>query len=229
MAAVIELINLALKDSGVIGEGQVAGPEVMTDCFKTFQQMIAEWQVQKAFVYCQKEIILPATSAVSYTIGPGGDLNVPRPNTIHFAFWRLNEIDFPLDVLNSYDEYESILSKIEGTVPFCIYYQPTFPLGTLYSYPQATQGEYHLVVNEQFPAYASIADNLTLPPEYDAAVRYSLAELFVPMFQTPARQDIAVMAQRARRIMKRNNTVVPLLTLPSVVLGSGTYYRDGMY
>ena len=129
--AVARILNLALKDAGVLGEGETAGAEMLQDAFDTFKQMIAQWQEDAQMVYIQPD--------------------------------------------------ETPLS---------------------------------------FPDYASPADSTGMPAIYDAAMRYSLAEMLPSMFQVAPRPDIAASAKRARKAVKRMNLRIADLELPAELLPS---------
>ena len=66
-------------------------------------------------------------------------------------------------------------------------------------------------------ALAAIEDlsaPLNLPPVYDAALRYSLGERLTTVFSVPARGDIVMLAQQARKVLKRSNLVIPEAEMP---------------
>lgn len=227
MAAVIDIINQALKDTGVIGDGQTANDEQVTGAFDTLNQMLAQWQVDNLHVYAQKEVVLALTGAQQYTVGTGGAVNIIRPVKIDAAFWRKGGIDYPVEVMNAFEDYEQLTFKALGSIPRAVYYLPTYPMGALYVYPQANEGELHLVMRADLPTYVTAADNLALPPEYAAAVRYSLGELLCVENQTPLRPDLAAFAKRARAILRRNNTRIPQLNMPTAVMRNRYFNING--
>lgn len=229
MAAVIDIINQALRDTGVLGDGQTANPEQVTGAFDTLNQMLAQWQADNLIVYAQKEVILPATGAQSYSVGPGGAVNIARPVAIDACFWRKGGIDYPVAVLNALDDFESITFKSLGTIPRGVHYLPSFPMGALLVYPQPADGEFHLFMRCDLPTYISAADNLALPPEYAAAVRYSLGELLSVENQTPLRPDLAGIAKRARAVLRRNNVRIPQLGMPASIIRNKYFNINGGY
>lgn len=218
MAAVIDIINQALKDLGVIGDGQTANDEQITGAFVTLNQLLGQWQAESLQVYAQTVSSFTPTGAASYTVGAGGAVNIARPVRIDAAVFRSGGVDYPLEVMLSRADYERIGSKAESGLPCALFYEASYPLGTLYLYPQPTGGEVRLTVRTQLPAYLTAADNLAVPPEYELALRYSLAELLSAENQTPLRPDVAQLAKRARFILKRNNVRIPLLDMPAAVV-----------
>jgi hypothetical protein len=219
MTAVIEIIDLCLKDIGMVGEGQTASDSSIADAFATLKQMLGQWQADKLYVYAQKEIITTPTGAVSYSVGPGADVDVPRPLKIDSAFWRSGAVDYPVVVFHSLEDYARITLKSSGAMLAALCYVPTFPLGTLYVYPQTSAGgELHMITRIDLPVYESSYDDLAVPPEYAMAIRYSLDEHLSTTFQTPLRPDIPALAQRARKVMKRNNISIPLAQMPPTLM-----------
>lgn len=218
MTTVVELLNLCLKDLGVVGEGQTASADSMNDAFTTLQQMLGLWQADKLYVYAQREIPATLTGQTSYTVGAGGDINTARPVKIDGAIWRLNGVDTPLTVFQSFEDYQRIGVKVAGGTPCAVCYVGTFPLGTLYVYPNDASGELRLIARTDLPTLFNITDTISLPPEYVMALRYSLDEYLATLFQTPLRPDIPALAARARKIMKRNNVSIPLSKMPSTVM-----------
>ena len=88
MTTPAELITLALKQSGVLGVGQTASAEDMNDAFKLLQMMLGQWQVDRFMVFHLVTNSILCTGQQSYTIGPGGNINIPRPDRISSAFVR---------------------------------------------------------------------------------------------------------------------------------------------
>lgn len=218
MTTVAELISLSLRDIGVLGEGQTASGDTIADALTTLGQMLGLWQADKLYVYAQKEVVATLTGATSYTFGAGGAINAPRPISVDAAFWRSNGQDYPVEVMQSYDDYVRIGNKtITGSSPCALCYVPAYPLGTLYVYPTGANGELHLITRTDLPALSSLTDDIVIPPEYHGALRYSLSEYLSTTFQTPLRPDIPALASRARKIIKRNNVHVPLSRMPAVL------------
>lgn len=229
MAAVIDIINQALKDTGVIGDGQTANPEQVTGAFDTLNQMLAQWQADSLHVYAQKEVVLTATGAQSYSVGVGGAVNIARPVALDGCFWRKGGIDYPVAVMNALSDFEEITFKSLGTIPRGVHYLPSFPMGALLVYPQPSEGEFHLFMRCDLPTYISQSDNLALPPEYASAVRYSLGELLSAENQTPLRPDVQGFAKRARAVLRRNNTRIAQLSMPATIMRNRYFNINGGY
>lgn len=223
MTTVIDIVKLSLKDINVLGSAETPDADVSADCLATLNQMIGQWQVQKLYVYAQKVISAPMTGAQTYTIGSGGVINVPLPARIDSAVWRMDGIDFPVRVLQSLQEFESIGIQTLSGNPWFIFYQRNYPLGIINVWPQPTSGSLRMVTREQLTQYTTLTADLDVPDEYVLAMRYSLAELISPMFGIAAPNNIIALARNARRVMKRNNTEILPLDMPCEVLPGYVY------
>lgn len=89
MTTPLDIINLALKDAGVLGVGQTALAEDVNDALQRLNWMISQWAKQRWLVYHLIDLPLISTGAQSYSIGPGGDFETStRPDKIESAFMR---------------------------------------------------------------------------------------------------------------------------------------------
>jgi hypothetical protein len=215
MTTASDLINLALRDAGAYGEGEAVSAGDSADAFVTLQQLLALWQIDGLKVYSQVTSSFAATGALSYTVGAGGNVAIARPDKIEDAFWRSGTLDYPITVLDSYEEYLGIVQKTLGSDPQYAFYLPSYPLGTLYLYPQPSTGTVHLTRLEQLPALTSITDTIALPPAYMMPIRYSLGEIFLMMFDLPPNQKLERLAANARRLIGRTNLRITQLGMPA--------------
>jgi hypothetical protein len=224
MTTVNELLSLALKDIGVIASGETMDPSTQSDALATFNQMIGQWQVQKMFVTGQHQVSFPVNGSQTYTIGPGAAVDVPLPASVDAAFWRFNNVDYPVSVLESFEDYENItLKTLASAVPTAIYFQRNYPTGTLYVWPQPSAGTLNLVLRDVLPTYTNATSDISVPDEYALAMRFSLAELLLTTFGMPPRADISALASRARKVMKRNNLSIPMMGQPQGPLSNGRF------
>lgn len=219
MTTVTEVITQALKDSTVVGEGDAASAETMTDAFAVFNQMMAQWQESGMNIYAQVTSSFTPTGAVSYTVGTGGDISITRPEKIDNIYWRFNNMDIPIQILSTYEEYLEIVNKTVTGTPSLGFYLPSYPLGTLYLYPQPSSGSIFITRSETLPTFTSITDTIVLPAKYILPIRFSLAELFSVTFQTVISPAVSTMANRYRVNLRKSNTRVPTLQMPAFTLG----------
>lgn len=221
MATVSKLMNLAALDAGIVGNGQTLSGEDTETVFDTLNQMIALWRTSELEVYCQRQVVVPATGETTYTIGPGGTVDTDRPTSISAAAWRNGtqpaDLVYQLRVMVNLEDWQKLTTQALQAWPSAVLYEPTFPLGTLYVWPQTSGGQFELITKFPFPEYASIGDEMNLPSEYDLPIRTNLAVLLGPAFSTPIRPDIARIAAMSLKKLKRSNARVRNLQMPAGV------------
>jgi hypothetical protein len=231
-----DIINQALKTSGVLGIGQTAAFEDTNDAFFLLNLMISQWNRKRWLVYHLIDVAFTSTGAVSYTVGPGQNFNCPRPDRIESAFFRQqiqsipNQIDYPLEILESREDYNRIALKQLTSFPNYVWYDSAFPIGFLYPWPvpQANIYEVHISVKETLPQFTSLAQQINLPPEYFACILYNLAARLRPAYQLPPDPTIIGLAKDALSVVRGANTQIGRLTLPIEILRPGIYnvYSD---
>jgi len=237
-----DIIRLVLKDTGVIGVGQTASAEDTNDCFDTLNMMIGEWASKRWLIYHLLDLSIVSTGLETYTIGPGGDIDtgtMQRPDRLEDGnFFRQlitasspNKIDYPLALLQSREDYSRIGLKQLETIPQYVFYDPTFPLGTIYAWPviPAVKYELHVLVKAQLPQFANLADSINLPSQYYGALRYNLACRVRPMYQLPPDPQLIALATDALSTIRNMNAAVPRLRMPIGIGRGGLYSIFGDY
>jgi hypothetical protein len=228
----VDLITLALKDIGALGIGQAISAEDTADALTTLNMMMGQWQGERLSVFHLIDTGITSTGAQSYTIGPGGNFNIPRPIKINAAYARLNAgsatpIDYPVRMIEAREDYARIALKALVSFPDFAFYDPSYPLGTLYMYPVPNSSfELHIVTMDVLPQFATAATVVTLPPEYTAAIRYNLACYLAPSYQLPISGDLKALAMNAKRVVKRMNSQIQTMSMPR---GLGTKQRWNIY
>ena len=159
--------------------------------------------------------VTPSQTAASTTI----TAYYERPLSIESGFVRVatqqggtniagGYLDYPLSIL-SLEEYESIgIKQLNGPWAKGIYYQPSELLGTIYVYPNPSQGELHLFTQTIFREFQSLNDTIQLPQGYNMALRWCLAERLLPMFGKVNQVQIGMInayAAQGKATIKRTN------------------------
>lgn len=225
MTTVVEVINLALRDCSILGEGESATASLMSDAFDTFNQMLGLWEIDNLNVYAQVATSFAATGALTYSIGVGGDISIDRPDKIDYVYWRLNGLDIAATQLNSYEEYQGIVQKALASNPSYYFYLPSYPLGTLYLYPQPTNGTVSITQQVRLPTFVATNDTIVLPRQYVLPIRLSLAELFASLFSGKLPPEIKYLAERSRNTLRRSNVRINEMGMP---IGIPTRHRGNI-
>ena len=159
--------------------------------------------------------VTPSQTASSTTI----TAYYERPLNIESGFVRVatqqggtniagGYLDYPLSIL-SLEEYESIgIKQLNGPWAKAIYYQPSELLGTIYVYPNPSQGELHLFTQTIFRQFQTLTDTISLPEGYNMALRWCLAERLLPMYGKINAVQIGMInayAAQGKATIKRTN------------------------
>lgn len=231
----LDMINLAMREAGVLGVGQTLLPEDYSDALRLLNAMLAQWQRRSWLDYHWQDFSVPCTGALSYTIGPGGNIDTARPDQIESAFFRQTQqtgalkVDYPLEILPSRADYNRITLKDLTSFAYVIFYDAAMPLGVLYPWPLLTnQYELHVTIKVQLQSFDALTDQLSMPPEYEEAIHYNLAVRLRPAYQLPPDQTITALAKASLNTIRNANAQVAMLQMPGgLVRGSGyNVYSD---
>lgn len=234
-----DIVTFALKAAGVLGVGQTPLAEDTNDAFTAMNGMLAGWQRQRWLVWHLVDVSKVSTGAQSYTVGPGGDFNVMRPDRLEAAFFRQfinstpNQVDYPLQILEAREDYNNIALKQLNSFPYVIFYDSAFPMGTVYPWPipQANTYEIHLTLKEQISQFLTLTQQINLPPEYEEALWTNLCLRLCPIYQVQPNPSVVALAKSSLAVVRGANAQVPRLNMPQRLWRGGLYdiYSDQSY
>lgn len=232
-----DIIRAALKKAGVLGVGQSALAEDTNDAFQDMQDMLGQWQRKRWLIWHLVDYAVTGTGQEYYTVGPGGQFNInPRPDRIESAFFRQlvqsqpNQIDYPLEIIEAREDYNMIALKQLQTFPQYLFYDSGFPMGKAYPWPliQANLYELHLTVKETLAQFTSLSQQISLPLEYFAALKFNLAVRLRQAYQLPPDPALIGLAKDALNVIRNANLQIPRLRVPTDLVRPGIYnvYSD---
>lgn len=261
-----DLIGEALIESGAIGVGQTADASDLVGAWARLQMMLQEWENKRWLVYFLETKIQVSTGAQSYSVGPGGVFDTgagsSRPDRLEAAFLRqfiqggnadfnfpdfdppdfdtgggsAGPVDFPLEILQSMEDYSRITLKQLGTFSRCIFYNPTWPQAAVYPWPipQASQYAIGIVVRGQLPqVFATQATKFGVPWVYYNALLYNLALRLRSKYgvSTFPGDPLPNLAKDSLATIRGSNTAIARLTIPQELIRPGIYsiYSDRSY
>jgi hypothetical protein len=235
-----DLLAEALKLSGRLGIGQTALAEDAILAWTYLQWMLQEWERKRWLVYRIVNLAKVTTGATTYSIGPGADFdtgaNSVRPAKVESAFIRQvtvaapNQPDWPLELMNSRQDYDRIRLKQLANLSSALWYDPTWPLGTLYPWPipLAALYELHVSVLTQLPyKFLTQADVISLPFEYYWAIVTNLAIRLRGRFGigTFPGDELPGNAKESLQTLHKANIAIPRMELPPELTRSGGGYN----
>lgn len=140
----------------------------------------------------------PGAQQITYTIP--GDFKVARPLRITNAFTRIytqgSGLDYPITIVDQKRYVDIGFKAIQAPWPIVLWYNPTFPLGTLFFYqnPSGT-AELHLYTDNILTNLASLTQNVSLPQGYVRMIKRALARELAPEYG-------AIWTQQQERLYK---------------------------
>ena len=221
MTTARDMIKAGLRNIAVLGAGSSLSNEEAQDAFDMLNGILAAWSAEGSLIFQKTQETFPLTTAVSYTIGSGGDFDTTRPNDITYMTVNDGSSDQTLYPM-SQEQYASISLKTNGsTSPDSFYYDGNFPLGTIYFYPKPVSGNtvtiYSLKPLTQFTNLTSV---FAMPEENRLALEFALSEAIAPQYEREASPTVKKMARQFKNnVIAQNNRTVK--NLSSIDVGTG--------
>jgi hypothetical protein len=217
----LDLIKRAYRLIGVYAIGETPSADESQDALAALNAMLGEWANEKLMLYAASLDSITLTPSVgSYTIGPTGTTVSPRPESIDpSTYLDLNGVSYPLDVV-TLDQYNSLPVKtLTSNLPEFIWFNPTFPNATLTLYPTpSSAATLKLWSWKPLMEFATLTDVLTLPPGYENAITFNLAEALAPENEIQVPASVHMKAVTSKKKLKRTNFTPQFLEFPASVV-----------
>lgn len=234
---VSDLLIDALTTAGVEGLDESVEPVVLNKAFRIANRMISQWQHERYMVYQLVDYSTVSTGALSYAVGAGQPFNInPRPDRLEYAFLRQlsnngspapnagkQPFDWPLEVIDAYEDYAAIRLKTLGTFSSAVFYDPGFPIGQIKPWPVPQQSIYeiHVLCKQTLAQFPTLQSPLVFPPEYGAALEWCIARRLKVAFQMPADPELNSLAAQGKNIIRKANAQIPTLRMPRELINNG--------
>ena len=210
MTTALQLVTSSLRKLGAVAAGEAPDADEQADALAALNQIVESWNLQGLALYRRENVaysLVPSQQV--YTIGSGANFNGARPITMNGAFVTRGGIDYPLAPLTQAQWNEILQKSQESQLPEAVYYEPTFPDGTLRFWPVPLEAlTVTLAINMQLGAVADINDDLAFPPGYERALVYALAVDLAPEYPavTLSQRVIDTADEALADIKRANNT-----------------------
>lgn len=241
----LDLIQGALKYISSYQNGDQLPAGDANDCLQALNDLLDSWSTDHDSVFGSLENILYYVGGkYQYTIGidPTGattaDFSVARPLRITNAFTRITTqgggYDYQIEIISQDRYVEFGLKSIPYPWPTQLWYNNTFPFGTISFYGQPNAGgELHLFT-DTILANLTLNQTIVMPQGYARAIKWNLAREICAMFGFPLTPQIERLANESFRAVKAlNANPVPESNLDGELLGSrtdaGWILRGGYY
>lgn len=203
----LNLITDVLLDMGVIADEQTPTASQSMGALTKLNDLIESWNLDTQKVYGATEYHIPfVPNQAVYTIGAGGNFNIPRPTMITYAAIRQNtgapqnQFDYPINILTN-QEWQDLPSKlITSTFPYCVWFNETYPLIAANVSPIPTGSNYDFVIwTNNITGELTLNTVLSLPPGYKRALKYALFIELAPSYQIQTPAEVAQLAQTSKQ------------------------------
>lgn len=202
-----EIIAAALRKIGVLRAGGAATSDQSTAGMQALNLMAQAWRSKglKTWARTSQTITLTAAKA-SYTIGPGGDVDIPRPLRVLGAYLRYDGTDVPVRVIAK-QEYDALADKDAAGTTNQVFYDSQFPLGVLYPWPIVASTGYTLTLDllKRIEDFNATTDTPDFPVDWYEALVYGLAMRIAPEYGKPVSKDITAMALQALAVAESSD------------------------
>jgi hypothetical protein len=242
-----DLATEALSECRAFGQGQTPTGSDINAALTRLQWMLQEWERDTFMVYHKVTYVVTTTGAQTYTVGPGGQFNVGapgatvRPDRILAGFLRQliqgQPVDYPLELVQSMEDYSRYALKQLTSFTGAIFYDASWPLGTLYPLPipQANIYALGIVVLEQLPQNFALTPTIAfnLPYEYYYCMLTNLAMRLRPRYGlgTYPGDTLPQEALKSKATLKGAALQIPRLQMPKELIRPGIYniFSDRSY
>lgn len=242
--SVSDICSAALHECGALGVGQTALADDLNDAWARLQWMLQQWERKRWLVYHLVDLSKVSTGALSYTVGPGGDFDTGvgsvRPAKLESAFLRQiqipppNQIDYPLEILQSREDYNRIALKSLVSFPGACFLDTAWPTANLFVWPVPNPNIYsvHISILAQLPSrFANSAVTFNLPYEYYSGMLYNLAVRLLPKYRLSAPAGLVGLAKDSLNTIRGANVQIARLIMPGGLLQGSRYniFSDRIY
>lgn len=217
------IAKASLSKLGLLTGNKAPQGSALATCMKALNTFADSLQLSRPFAHELLETVVQVTAGtVSMTLGPGADIDIPRPVFIaDCSYIRVSGIDHRVEILDDRGWAGISQKTLTGSWPQALRFDGGMPTGNLFFWPQGG-GELHLFTpTVSVSNFADATTSYELPPGYERMFIYNLAIEVAPDFEVTPRPVIFETAKSTRRAVKLANLTVPALSTPS--LGGGRY------
>jgi hypothetical protein len=227
----LQVITDSLKLLGVVAGHEVPTSAEQTDAFARLNELIDSWGTHAQTLYLPHRALLPTVAAQqTYTVGPGGNLDVtPMPVTIDAVNW-LTPGTPPAEVFLELASDQAYVGQpmktLTGATPQAVSYTRGAPLGELWVWPvPSIVTTLVLYWREPITQFPDLVTPVALLPGYAKALRTNLAIELAPEFGRVVDPTVERLARESLADVKRANLPYTEIGLDVALTGGGPSYN----
>jgi hypothetical protein len=168
----------------------------------------------------------PGPQQISYTIP--GDFKMNRPLRINNAFTRIytsgSGLDYPMEIVDQRRYVDIGFKAIQAPWPIVLWYNPTYPLGTLFFYQNPSQSaNVHLYTDTILADLPNLTTEFDMPQGYTRFLKRALARELAPEYGSLWTQNQERLYKESYDFVKAlNSTPVPVSNYDSNLIQGAT-------
>jgi hypothetical protein len=203
-----DFISSALRLIQVLDSGEQPSSTESDDALATLNQLLASWSSATVPVYQISRDTIALTGAPQYTLAS-------RPLRIRGAACVAGGISKDVTPVTA-EEWATLRDKTRSSqFAQSYFYDGGWPDGIIRLWPiPLTGGTLELYTIKPLTAFASLSATVSLPPGYEQALRFALAEALAPEYGSVLSPELAKGAAEAKSAIASLNAAVIGPSLP---------------
>jgi len=195
-------VNSTLKLIGVLDSGESPSTTESDDALNVLNQLISSWSAAGAPVYSLTKQTVTLTGLSEYLL-PARPLKIRSAAVIASGGIAQDLQQY------SAEQWTTIRDRQRtGALAEVFFYDGAYPSGTIRIWPIPTAGSLELWTIQQLAPFSSLSQNISLPPGYEQALRFALAQALAPEYGAVLTPEIATGAAEAKTAIAQLNMQV---------------------
>lgn len=228
-----EIVRSALQKIGVLAEGETPSAAQGADALSALNDMLGLWSLDRLLVHSRVRETFPLVAGQqSYTMGPDGDFDTSRPIEIKKVMFLAGDPvqELKIDIQNL-DQWAALPSRnLQDSQPRKVYIVPGTSIQTLQFSPIPSGAPSIAIYSDKaIVRFASLNDEVDLPPGYDALIKLGLSIQLAPDYgKEPSLTTLSTFNEAMSRVQSNNITPTYLQCDPAIVSNRGGFdYTKG--
>lgn len=210
MSTVRDLITDALMELAVIDPTEALDADKAAYGLRVLNRMIQKWNTDQLMVYTlnRQNPVNFVASQQAYTVGTGGNINIPRPAKINMISRLLSTgVETALHLYTDEEWRDVAVKSTAAAYPTGVWIANNVPLNTLYFWPIPTDATASIVLYTWglTTDFANINATVTFPPGYEEAIVTNLAIALSNAFGTQPSPSLVMRARDAKKQIESLN------------------------
>jgi hypothetical protein len=202
--------GLDVITGATVPDDMVAGGDLTGVGIPAGTTIVSFNQSTNTVVMSQQATVTHGPQQIGYTIP--GDFKMARPLRITNAFTRIytqgSGLDYPISIVDQRRYVDIGFKAIQAPWPIVLWYNPTYPLGTLHFYQNPSgAAELHLYTDTILTNMENLTQEVNLPQGYSRFIKRALGRELAPEYGAIWTQQQEKLYKEAYDYVKSLNSV----------------------